>query len=107
MKLKRLTADEIYDALPLVWDVFCRSEACSYPEEGKNAFYEAIHDEEYLRGLATGNEGSHIALFFVDGDYHRQGTGRKLFEECLKDSTTRRITVHSSEYAQEVYRKER
>jgi len=54
--------------------------------------------------LATrGN--SHIALFFVEPCYQRQGVGRALFtvakEACVCDT----MTVNSSPYAVEIYRR--
>ena len=118
IKIEKLNINQIKDALPLVWEGFCKYEAVNYPENGKQAFWDAIHDPDYLNALtaygafidgkpvgiiALRNEGSHIALFFVDGKYHRQGIGRKLFETSLAENTNSRITVHSSEYAQEVY----
>ena len=30
-----------------IWDVFCKYEAVNYPENGRNAFWEAIHDPQY------------------------------------------------------------
>lgn len=120
MIIKKLTREEITDALPLVFDVFCKYEAVNYPESGKKAFYNAIHSPEYLDMLtaygafceekligiiAARNGGKHIALFFVDGKHHRQGVGRSLFEEFLKENENSRITVHSSQYAEEVYKK--
>ena len=80
IKIKEIR--KIEDALLLVWDVFCKYEAVNYPDAGKQAFWDAIHSEEYLQTLhaygayegkrlvgviATRNEGRHIALFFVDG----------------------------------------
>lgn len=53
--------------------------------------------------IATRNEGNHIALFFVDGAYHRQGIGRKLFEVVLENSTSNKLTVNASPYAKDVY----
>lgn len=118
MTIKRLNRKEIEGALPLVWDVFCKYEAVNYPEDGKEAFRNAIHSEEYLNMLtaygafdgdrligiiATRNNGSHIALFFVAGEYHKRGIGRKLFENCLANNDSSRITVHSSEYAVGIY----
>lgn len=50
-------------------------------------------------------EESHIALFFVDGDYHCRGIGRMLWNAVLADSKANEITVHSSLYAVEVYKK--
>lgn len=120
MNVKKLTGKEIEQAIPLVWDVFSEYEAVHYPEAGKEAFHQAICSQDYLDMLtaygaydgdtligiiATRNNGSHIALFFVRGDYHRQGVGRMLFEECLRDNMNTAITVNSSEYAVDVYKK--
>lgn len=120
MYICKLSRGQIEEALPLVWDVFCEYEAVNYPKNGEVAFYNAIHSEEFLAMLtaygafdgdrltgiiATRNEGAHIALFFVDGEYHRRGIGRKLFEACLAENANSRITVNSSEYAADIYRK--
>ena len=119
-KIRALSQTELENSLELVWKVFLAFEAVNYPEEGKTAFYAAIHSQDYLRTLtaygafdqdeiigiiATRNEGAHIALYFVDGEYQRRGIGRKLFEKCLEDNDKRIITVHSSEYALNVYKK--
>ena len=53
--------------------------------------------------IATRNNGSHIALFFVDGEHHRQGIGRRLFEAALKNSSSNELTVNASPYAREIY----
>ena len=120
ISVRKLLRKEIYEALPLVWEVFNKFEAEYYPETGKEAFFQAIHLSEYLDMLnaygafdgdkligiiAMRNMGSHIALFFVHGDYHRQGIGRRLFEECIKGNKNKQITVNSSEYAVDVYKK--
>lgn len=55
--------------------------------------------------IATRNNGNHIALFFVNSKYHRQGIGRKLFEVVVQNSTGEKITVNSSPYAVKVYKK--
>lgn len=118
--IKRLDKTELVNTLPLVWRVFCDYEAVNYSESGKQAFWNAIHSEEYLNMLvaygafenekmtgiiATRNEGRHIALFFVDGAYHNQGIGRSLWNTVLADNTEKSITVNSSLYAVEVYKK--
>lgn len=120
MKIEKLNREQIEKALPLVWDVFCKYEAVNYSESGKEAFRSAINSADYLDMLsaygaydgeklvgiiATRSEDAHIALFFVDGAYHRRGIGRSLFEACIADNCNARITVHSSEYAAEVYRR--
>lgn len=119
-KIKELNAKELQAALPLVWDVFQKYEAVNYPEEGKQLFYQAIHDPGYLSTLkaygafegkelvgiiATREAGKHVALFFVDGNYHGQGIGRRLWNELMAENDSKEITVHSSIYAQEVYKK--
>ncbi|BDF66282.1 N-acetyltransferase [Oscillospiraceae bacterium] len=107
-------------ALSLIWDVFLKFEAPEYSEAGVNEFYKSIHDEDYLRQLcmygafledkligviAARNANSHIALFFVDGKYHRQGIGRKLFEAAKSSCHSNKMTVNSSPYAVPVYAK--
>ncbi|MGN1399524.1 MAG: GNAT family N-acetyltransferase [Erysipelotrichaceae bacterium] len=120
MIIKKLNIKEIHDALPLVWKVFCEFEAINYPENDKRSFYNAIYSEEYIKLLtaygaydnnkligiiATRNNGSHIALFFVDGAYHNRGIGRNLWDKVLEESSVDKITVNSSLYAVEVYKK--
>lgn len=117
MEIKEIR--RIEEALPLVWDVFCKYEAVNYPDSGKQAFWDAIHSTEYLQTLraygayegktligiiATRNEDRHIALFFVDGKYHRNGVGRQLWCTVLANNNCNEITVNSSLYAQEVYK---
>ncbi len=108
-------------AINLVLSVFMQYEACDYSLEGINTFkafisnpesidslefYGAfINDNEIIGVIATRNNGNHIALFFVDGRYHRQGIGRKLFQVVLEKSTGNKITVNSSPYAVEIYKK--
>ena len=55
--------------------------------------------------IATRNAGTHLALFFVDGNHHRQGVGRSLWNTVLEENTSPIITVHSSLYAVDVYKK--
>ena len=120
MKIEKLNRGQLERSLPLVWDVFCEYEAVNYPESGKEAFRNAISSADYIDMLsaygafdgeklvgiiATRSSGTHIALFFVDGAYHRRGIGKSLFEACVADNHNERITVHSSEYAAEVYRR--
>ena len=116
LSIKRLDKEETENALNLVWEVFLEYEAPDYTQEGIDAFYKSIHNENYLSMLsvygafsneklvgviATRNNGKHIALFFVDGKYHRQGIGKQLFQMVRTD----KMTVNSSPYAVAVYRK--
>lgn len=120
MNIKKIDKNNTKEALLLVRRVFSTFEAPDYSEEGVEEFYRSISDKNYLAQLtmygafnknqltgviASRNSGSHIALFFVDSEFHRQGTGRKLFEELLKDCKSDRITVNSSPYAVSVYQK--
>ena len=122
--IRELNQDEIMKALLLAWDVFKEYEAPDYTEEGVQEFYKSIHDNEYITRLhvygafdkgrlvgviATRNGGTHIALFFVDGQYQGQGIGKKLFQTVLKeyqtDKITDKMTVNSSPYAVPIYHK--
>lgn len=118
--IRKLTASETQTALDLVWKVFQKYEAPDYSKEGVEEFYRSIHDDNYLSMLslygafvseklvgviATRSEGTHIALFFVDGEYHRNGIGKKLFQTVLSQCSTNRMTVNSSPYAVPVYHK--
>ena len=104
----------------MVWKVFLKYEAPFYTEQGINTFHNFISDKEKMNSLvfygmyeenkivgviATRNNGNHIALFFVDGDYHKKGIGKKLFQKVLENSTSNIITVNSSVYAVDVYHK--
>lgn len=120
MIIRKMNCEEIRSVLPLIWDVFCEFEAPNYPEKAKQLFRNAIYDESYLSQLeaygayddgsligiiATRNDGRHVALFFVDGEHHNQGIGRKLWEHMLDRNPNGRITVHSSLFAVPVYEK--
>ena len=118
--IRKLRHEEVDKALSLVWRVFQEYEAPDYTEDGVEEFYKSIHDESYLSMLclygafireelvgiiATRSEGTHVALFFVDGKYHRQGIGKMLFQAARSANTTGKMTVNSSPYAVCVYHK--
>lgn len=120
MEIRVITKELQNEALELVWKVFLEYEAPDYSEQGIKAFRQSVieneeylncivlygaYDKEQLKGvIATRNEGSHIALFFVDGKYHKKGIGRSLLNEVVRKCQSDEITVHSSPYAVEVYR---
>ncbi|ORX78539.1 GCN5-related N-acetyltransferase [Anaeromyces robustus] len=118
--IRNLEKEEIDNALCLVWRVFQEYEAPDYTEEGVKEFYKSIHDDNYLSKLclygafnqeelvgviATRSEGTHIALFFVEGKYHRQGIGKKLFHTVKAKCYSDKMTVNSSPYAIPIYHK--
>ena len=97
--------------------VFLEFEAPEYPPEGVEAFDTYLADAAQVNSLTAfcawegsrplgvlAAEGSHIALFFVDPAFHRQGIGRRLFQAYMAEGGRGRVTVHSSPYAVEVYR---
>lgn len=54
-------------------------------EEGIQQFCRSLLDE--------------ASLFFVDGNHHRKGIGRKRFQAALEDCPAARMTVNSFPYA--------
>jgi len=120
IQIKTLELFQRDEALELVWKVFLKYEAPDYTKEGSEEFFKSIHDDEWLNQIkmygaydkdrlvgviATRQEGTHIALFFVDGEYHRKGIGRQLFQKILEDNKVNYMTVNSSPYAVPVYEK--
>ena len=70
----------------------------------------AENDVEKLIGVCIIRDWSHMLLFFVDGAYHGQGIGRKLFELALdqchqKSPDLNMMTVNSTIFALEAYKK--
>lgn len=118
--IREIRQEEVEKALCLVWKVFQEYEAPDYTKEGVEEFYKSIHDENYLSKLcwygtfvqeelvgiiATRNEGTHIALFFVEGKYHRQGIGKRLCQTVRSVNNSNKMTVNSSPYAVPIYHK--
>eukprot|EP00032_Breviata_anathema_P000436 JZ549211.1.p1 GENE.JZ549211.1~~JZ549211.1.p1 ORF type:complete len:148 (+),score=3.44 JZ549211.1:65-508(+) len=119
MHIRKIEADEVNAALTLVLEVFMEYEAPDYSADGVETFkrtgienpdyvasllmYGAYDDGRLVGVIATRRNGTHIALFFVKGDYHRKGIGRALFDVVLTESKADNITVNSSPYAREVY----
>ena len=116
--VRRLTYEEIPQALELCWRVFLEFEASEYSPEEIAAFRASLDDMERNRkmdfygafdgdalvGVLSMRAPQHISGFFVDAAYHRQGIGRRLFEAMRRDYARQVFTVNSSPYAVEVYR---
>lgn len=109
----------IDEVINLVIDVFMEYEAPDYKEEGVNNFLLFVKNIEEIKKLniyiakingkivgmiATRNNNTHITLLFTHSDFFRRGIARKLFEK-IKDLTKENITVNSSPYAVEVYKR--
>lgn len=119
MLVRKIESNEQEHALKLVMKTFLQYEAPDYSAEGVETFrksviendayrnelilYGAYDDSNLLGVIATRSNGNHIALFFVDGMYHKQGIGRSLFQTVVENSSADEITVNSSPYAIEVY----
>lgn len=119
MEIRKIKKQEMKKALNLVWNVFLEYEAIDYPQEGIDEFNKCLKDEkwvnereffgafendEVLGVIATKNK-THIALFFVDGEHHRKGIGRKLYNKVCEENNTNKFTVNSSTYAKKIYEK--
>ena len=117
MEIRKIKDEEMPMALDLTWRTFLEFEAPDYTEEGIEEFRKSIYDEEWLSardfwgafdgskllGLIATKNYDHIALFFVDGKYHKNGIGRSLFNKICELNETGFYTVNSSPYARGVY----
>lgn len=122
-----MTESDLTGALALVWDVFLEFEGPDYSQDGIDAFRIFIRPESIrekmkrgeilfwgcfagpvLAGVLAVRNTSHISLLFVRREYQRQGIARALFREaeafCRAKNCTA-ITVQSSPYAADVYRR--
>lgn len=118
MDYRKIKEDEINNAIKLVWKVFLEYEAPDYSKAGIEEFKSAINDtswisarefygafeNEKLIGVIATKDKHHIALFFVDGNYHKQGIGKNLFKIVSDLNKDNYFTVNSSPYAHEVYK---
>ena len=119
MIIRSIKKEEMKDALDLVWEVFLEFEAPDYTEEGiqefrkclddidwinNRDFYGAYDDNNKVLGVIATKDLNHIALLFVDGKYHRQGIGSKLYQKVKQLNPDSFFTVNSSPYAHEVYK---
>ena len=119
MQIRKILKEEMKDALELVWKVFLEYEAPDYSEEGIKEFKKTIDDSDWIEtrdfygafddtnkilGVIATKDYTHIALFFVDGMYHKKGIGRKLYNMVESLNNSNYFTVNSSPYAHEVYK---
>lgn len=118
MEIRKIIKEEMKDALDLVWKVFLEFEAPDYTEDGIKEFKRSIDDNNWVNarefygafengkiyGVIATKDKTHIALFFVDGKYHKQGIGRKLYNKVESLNYNDFFTVNSSPYAHDVYK---
>lgn len=120
MEIREITETGLSEAMELAWKVFQEFEAPEYAQDGIDEFkrfidsqaekmtvemYGSYEDGRLLGMIATRNEASHIALFFVEKEYHGKGIGRSLFEQIRPLNKCGCITVNSSPYAAAIYLK--
>ncbi len=118
MEIRKAEDGEIKEALDLVWEVFMEFEAPDYCDEGIKEFENFLHDkaeidklliyaafiEKKIVGVLAMRE-NHISLFFVNKDHHRQGIGKSIFKSVKENYCNKKITVNSSPYAVNIYKK--
>lgn len=113
----------------MVWDVFSEFQAPDYSREGINSFREFIkpqrlaneisnnrikvyccYDKDDLVGILAVQDITHISLLFVKKSHHRRGIAKELLKRAIKDIKIKNpnveiLTVNSSPYAVEIYRR--
>ena len=119
MRTLPLPERDLQIALELALRVFMQFEAPEYSPQGVETFqqflknpeavsalrvYGAYEGDRLVGMLATrGEDGAHIALFFVDASFQGLGIGRALFELALGNCRGDRMSVNSSPYAVQIY----
>lgn len=128
MYLRKAMIEDVPRICQLIIDSFNLFIGEGYSEEGKEEFYRFVNPyavrkrmemdnqmivaqiNEEIVGVIDRRENNHISLFFVDQNYLNLGIGKKLFNKAVElirnvDSEAEYITVNSSPYALEIYRK--
>jgi [ribosomal protein S5]-alanine N-acetyltransferase len=120
MRIIKLEDGQKQEGLNLALQVFMEFEAPDYNAEGIANFREFVTNIEKTDGLvmygafkgdtlvgmgATRNGGRHISLLFVDSDFQGQGIGKQLIRAMLRKCPECIITVNSSPFAVEIYKK--
>ncbi|MCH5206591.1 MAG: GNAT family N-acetyltransferase [Oscillospiraceae bacterium] len=127
--IRKITADEVCEALALALEVFMEFEAPDYKPEGTETFKrDIIENEEFISncrksicpiyaafdgGRIIGLMGmrstkTHINLAFTKKEYQRQGVATAIFKFLLNDLRSenpdlKEITLNSSPYGKEFY----
>lgn len=128
MEIKHLSEAEINEYIALVLNVYNKFVAPDYSEEGNNTFYNYLTYDAVFKRYKSGNimlvaknkdeisgvlevrGNDHISLFFVKRKYMHMGIGKMLFAYYLNElkvekCEVEKITVNSSPYAVEIYKK--
>lgn len=127
--IRKITADEVGEAMALALEVFMEFEAPVYPPEGVETFKrDIVENPEYLEKARQGacpiygafdaekmvgiigmrSNRRHINLVFTRKAYHRRGIARGIFRYLLEDVTKENpsldaLTLNSSPYGLPFY----
>lgn len=128
-EIRKISSNEIDEALTLALDVFMEFEAPDYKPEGVKMFSQSINegkkpysdskmglcpmygafDSDKMIGITRMRKTkTHINLMFVRKEYQRQGVATKLFyfllEDILKENPSlKELTLNSSPYGLPFY----
>lgn len=119
MDIRLVQPQEIPQALALVERVFAQFEAPDYSSRGVETFRSFLADANSiaaltfygaffpggLAGVIATRGASHISLFFVDAPHQGKGVGRALFAAAKAACPACEMTVNSSPYAVEIYKR--
>ncbi len=129
--IRKITSEEVDEAMKLALEVFMQFEAPDYGHEGVESFKrDIVENPEYLKNARLGkcpiyaafdgekmisligmrSNKTHINLVFTRREYHRMGIARAIFNHLLKDvleenPTLDALTLNSSPYGLPFYLK--
>ncbi|MDE6585741.1 MAG: GNAT family N-acetyltransferase [Clostridia bacterium] len=126
--IRRITADEVGEALKLAMEVFMQFEAPDYKPQGVETFRTGvIENPEFIEkcrqgicpiyaafdngkiiGIIGMRNQSHINLVFTKREYQRRGVATSIFEYVLSEikknsPQVKEITLNSSPYGKNFY----
>ncbi|MDE6442166.1 MAG: GNAT family N-acetyltransferase [Clostridia bacterium] len=127
--IRKITADEVNDALELALEVFMQFEAPDYSSKGVETFkQDIIENSTFINNCKSGacpiygafdngkligiigmrSNKTHINLAFVKKEYHRHGVATAIFRFLVKDLLSENpdlheITLNSSPYGKPFY----
>lgn len=127
--IRKITSNEVEDAMKLALEVFMQFEAPDYGPNGVDTFKrDIVENQEYIKNAKLGKcpiygaiEGdkivaligmrsnkTHINLVFTKREYHRRGIAKSIFNYLLNDiinenPSLEEITLNSSPYGLPFY----
>lgn len=127
--IRKITADEVEEAMSLALEVFLEFEAPDYGPEGLETFkrdivenpqfienakkgicpiYAAFDGERMIAIMGMRSSRTHINLVFTRRQYHRRGIARAIFaylvDDLMKENPDlRELTLNSSPYGLPFY----